>query len=149
MWSLQVVDDVNRTPGTSAQRVSLQESVVHSTVWRMLREQHLHPYHLPHVQALSLHDYPAWVMFCQWFLQRCGKNPNFLAFVTPVYIWSTVHKIWNPELSQSASVGRWKSNVILPSYLQQKLSISFWAHICGDNLFGSYLLPNRLMGQNY
>jgi hypothetical protein len=33
------------------------------------------------VQALSLQDYPAQVMFCQWFLQHCGTNHNFPAFV--------------------------------------------------------------------
>jgi hypothetical protein len=59
----------------------MQVGVSHSTVWRVLREQQLYPCHLQRVQALSLQDYPARVLFCQWFLQQCGTNSNFTAFV--------------------------------------------------------------------
>jgi hypothetical protein len=38
-------------------------------------------HHLQCVQALSLQDYPARVMFCQRFLQQCSTNPNFPVFV--------------------------------------------------------------------
>jgi hypothetical protein len=42
----------------------MQVGVSHSTVWRVLREQQLYPYHLQRVQALSLQDYRARVLFC-------------------------------------------------------------------------------------
>jgi hypothetical protein len=64
-----ILDVVNETPGISTRRESMQVGVAHSTVWRVLQEQQLYPYHLQSVQALSLQDYPAWVMFCQWFLE--------------------------------------------------------------------------------
>jgi hypothetical protein len=40
-------------------------------------------------------------------------------------------------------------HAILPSHHQQQFSINIWANICGDNLFGPLVLPNRLTGQNY
>jgi hypothetical protein len=40
-------------------------------------------------------------------------------------------------------------HVILPSHHQQWFSINTWAGICGDNLFGPHVLPNRLNGWNY
>jgi hypothetical protein len=54
-----ILNVVIETPGTSTRRVSTQVGVAHSTLWRVLREQQLYPYHLQRVQALSLQDYPA------------------------------------------------------------------------------------------
>jgi hypothetical protein len=62
----------------------MQVGVTHSTDWRVLWEQQLHVYHVQHVQASSIQDYPAQVMSCPWFLQHCGRNPNFLAFVISI-----------------------------------------------------------------
>ncbi|KAJ4429302.1 hypothetical protein ANN_26306 [Periplaneta americana] len=77
----EILEAVNMTPSISTQRVVLQVNVPHTTVWRLLKEYQLYPYHLQRVQALSPADYPARVRFCQWFLQQCGVNPNFPALV--------------------------------------------------------------------
>ncbi|KAJ4438995.1 hypothetical protein ANN_14950 [Periplaneta americana] len=73
----EILEAVNMTPSISTRRVALQVNVPHTTVWRLLKEYQLYPYHLQRVQALSPADYPARVRFCQWFLQQCGVNPNF------------------------------------------------------------------------
>jgi hypothetical protein len=44
-----ILDGVNKTPGVSTRRVSMQGGIAHSTVWRVLREQQLCPYHLQRV----------------------------------------------------------------------------------------------------
>jgi hypothetical protein len=125
----------------------VQVGVTHSTVWRVLREQ-LYPYHLQRVQALSLQDYPAGVMFCQWFLQYCFTNPNFPAFVIFVdeaqFTRDGIqnfheHHLWADE----------NPHAILPSHHQQRFPINIWVSIYGDNLFGPHALPNRLTGRNY
>ncbi|KAJ4443040.1 hypothetical protein ANN_04690 [Periplaneta americana] len=77
----EILEAVNMTPSISTRRVALQVNVPHTTVWRLLKEYQLYPYHLQRVQALSPADYPARVRFCQWFLQQCGVNPNFPALV--------------------------------------------------------------------
>ncbi|KAJ4427551.1 hypothetical protein ANN_25199 [Periplaneta americana] len=77
----EILEAVNITPSISTRRVALQVNVPHTTVWRLLKEYQLYPYHLQRVQALSSADYPARVRFCQWFLQQCGVNPNFPALV--------------------------------------------------------------------
>ncbi|KAJ4447862.1 hypothetical protein ANN_09871 [Periplaneta americana] len=77
----EILEAVNMTPSISTRRVALQVNVRHTTVWRLLKEYQLYPYHLQHVQALSPADYPARVRFCQWFLQQCGVNPNIPALV--------------------------------------------------------------------
>ncbi|KAJ4445681.1 hypothetical protein ANN_12365, partial [Periplaneta americana] len=72
----EILETVNMTPPISTRRVALQVNVPHTTVWRLLKEYQLYPYHLQRVQALSPADYPARVRFCQWFLLQCGVNPN-------------------------------------------------------------------------
>ncbi|KAJ4449696.1 hypothetical protein ANN_01100 [Periplaneta americana] len=72
----EILEAVNMTPSISTRRVALQVNVPHTTVWRLLKEYQLYPYHLQRVQALSPADYPARVRFCQWFLQQCGVNPE-------------------------------------------------------------------------
>ncbi|KAJ4430198.1 hypothetical protein ANN_22408 [Periplaneta americana] len=76
----EILEAVNMTPSISTRRVALQVNVPHTTVWRLLKEYQLYPYHLQRVQALSSADYPARVRFCQWFLQQCGVNPNLVLF---------------------------------------------------------------------
>ncbi|KAJ4447900.1 hypothetical protein ANN_09909 [Periplaneta americana] len=77
----EILEAVNMTPSISTRRVALQVNVPHTTVWRLLKEYQLYPYHFQRVQTLSVADYPARVRFCQWFLQQCGVNPNFPALV--------------------------------------------------------------------
>jgi hypothetical protein len=38
---------------------------------------------------------------------------------------------------------------IFPSHPQQQFFFNIWTSICGNNLFGPDILPNRLPGQNY
>ncbi|KAJ4447711.1 hypothetical protein ANN_09719 [Periplaneta americana] len=55
----EILEAVNMTPSISTRRVALQVNVPHTTVWRLLKEYQLYPYHLQRVQALSPADYPA------------------------------------------------------------------------------------------
>ncbi|KAJ4430146.1 hypothetical protein ANN_22356 [Periplaneta americana] len=49
----EILESVNMTPSISTQRVALQVNVPHTTVWRLLKEYQLYPYHLQRVQALG------------------------------------------------------------------------------------------------
>ncbi|KAJ4429861.1 hypothetical protein ANN_22065 [Periplaneta americana] len=57
----EILEAVNMTPSIRTRRVALQVNVPHTTVWRLLKEYQLYPYHLQRVQALSPADYPAQV----------------------------------------------------------------------------------------
>ncbi|KAJ4438675.1 hypothetical protein ANN_14622 [Periplaneta americana] len=49
----EILETVNMTPSISTRRVALHINVPHTTVWRLLKEYQLYPYHLQRVQALS------------------------------------------------------------------------------------------------
>ena len=56
-------------PGTSTRMISSAEGAHRNTVWRILQEDRLYPYHLQRVQGLKPEDLPHRVRFCHWCLE--------------------------------------------------------------------------------
>ncbi|GBN25951.1 hypothetical protein AVEN_28490-1 [Araneus ventricosus] len=81
----QVVEDilqgVKYRPDISTREVSRAVNVPHSIVWRVLRGEGLHPYHVQKVQALIPADYAPRVEFARWFMQQLAARPDFSAHV--------------------------------------------------------------------
>ncbi|GBN02817.1 hypothetical protein AVEN_221985-1 [Araneus ventricosus] len=81
----QVVEDilqgVGDRPDISAREVSRAVNVPHLIVWRVLRDEGLHPYHVQKLQALIPADYAPRVEFARWFLQQLETQPDFSAHV--------------------------------------------------------------------
>ncbi|GBL91800.1 hypothetical protein AVEN_172730-1 [Araneus ventricosus] len=79
----QVVEDilqgVRDRPDISTREVSRAVNVPYSIVWRVLRDERLHPYHVQKVQALIPADYAPLVEFAHWFLQQLTAQPDFSA----------------------------------------------------------------------
>ncbi|KAJ4425962.1 hypothetical protein ANN_27588 [Periplaneta americana] len=144
----EILEAVNMTPSISTRRVALQVHVPHTTVWRLLKEYQLYPYHLQRVQALSPGDYPARVRFCQWFLQQCGVNPNFPALV----LFTDEAQFTRDGITNFHNQHVWvyeNPRATVPSHHQVRCSLNMWAGIIGDRLVGPHVLVNRLMGQAY
>ncbi|KAJ4435913.1 hypothetical protein ANN_18533 [Periplaneta americana] len=136
------------TPSISTRRVALQVNVPHTTVWRLLKEYQLYPYHLQRVQAVSPADYPARVRFCQWFLQQCDVNPNFPALV----LFTDEAQFTRDGITNFHNQHVWayeNPRVTVPSHHQVRFSLNMWAGIIGDRLVGTHVLVNRLTGQAY
>ncbi|KAJ4445089.1 hypothetical protein ANN_06888 [Periplaneta americana] len=144
----EILEAVNMTPSISTRRVALQVNVPHTTVWRLLKEYQLYPYHLQRVQALSPADYPAQVRFCQWFLQQCGVNPNFPALV----LFTDEAPFTRDGITNFHNQHVWayeNPRATVPSHHQLRFSLNMWAGIIGDRLVGPHVLVNRLTGQAY
>jgi hypothetical protein len=60
----QILQHIADNPGSSTRRTAAVVATSHVTVWRVLREQLLYPYHLQRVQALTPSDYPTRSLFC-------------------------------------------------------------------------------------
>jgi hypothetical protein len=74
----RILAHVAANPGTSKRRISSAEGVHRSTVWRILHEDQLYPYHLQSVQGLKPEDLSRRVRFCQWCLEQCVRHPQIL-----------------------------------------------------------------------
>ncbi|KAJ4433205.1 hypothetical protein ANN_15462 [Periplaneta americana] len=144
----EILEAVNMTPSINTRRLALQVNVPHTTVWRLLKEYQLHPYHLQRVQALSPTDYPARVRFCQWFLQQCGVNPNFPTLV----LFTDEAQYTRDGITNFHNQHVWayeNPRATVPSHHQVRFSLNMWAGIIGDRLVGPHVLVNRLTGQAY
>ncbi|KAJ4449249.1 hypothetical protein ANN_00646 [Periplaneta americana] len=144
----KILEAVNMTSSISTRRVALQVNVPYTTVWRLLKEYQLYPYHLQRVQALSPADYPARVRFCQWFLQQCGVNPNFPALV----LFTDEAQFTRDGITNFHNQHVWayeNPRATFPSHHQVRFSLNMWAGIIGDRLVGPHVLVNRLTGQSY
>lgn len=144
----RILAHVAANTGTSTRTISAAEGVHRNTVWRILHEDRLYPYHMQSVQGLKLEDLPRRVRFCQWCLEQCVRHPQFLwkllftdkAMFTRDIIcnFHNVH-IWahaNPHAIRNAR-------------LQTTFSINVWAGVVGDRLIGQVRLQERLTGTTY
>lgn len=65
-----ILHEVERSPDTSTRKIAQQLNISHFTVWKILRENQLYPYHIQRVQALLPADFPQRVVSCTWLLQQ-------------------------------------------------------------------------------
>ncbi|GFS66049.1 retrovirus-related Pol polyprotein from transposon 17.6 [Trichonephila clavipes] len=72
-----VLQHVERNPRTSTRSVANSVGVSHCSVWRILREQDMHPFHVQRVQTQQPEDYAPRVAFAQWYLGKCATNRLF------------------------------------------------------------------------
>ncbi|KAJ4446486.1 hypothetical protein ANN_13182 [Periplaneta americana] len=122
----EILEAVNMTPSINTRRLALQVNVPHTTVWRLLKEYQLYPYHLQSVQALSPADYPARVRFCQWFLQQCGVNPNFPALI----LFTDEAQFTRNGITNFHNQHVWayeNPRATVPSHHQVRFSLNMWA----------------------
>ena len=99
-----ILDAVAQNPRISTRQVDMQMNVPRVTVWWLLREQQLYPYHLQQIQALAPKDSSGRLTICQWFIQQHDMRPNFPALVLWTG-WGNVQAWWHSKFAESAWVG--------------------------------------------
>lgn len=119
-----------------------------TTVWRVLHDQQLHPYHLLKVQAMGPEDYLPRRRFCRLWLQQELRQPNFgryvlftdeACFTKDGYFNSRNSHIWDEGNPHAIAIHR----------DQHHFSINIWCGIVDEHIIGPYLLPPRLDGHVY
>ncbi|KAJ8954712.1 hypothetical protein NQ318_011405 [Aromia moschata] len=144
----QILEAVEDDPSLSTKRLAHQVRFSQFTVWRTLREQGLYPYHVQKVQALQPGDEFQRMQFCEWLLEKCNNQPNFLRYVlftdeagftkTGVFNMHNTH-VWCDENPHAYRNFR----------DQRNFSVNVWCGIVGDVLLGPHILPDRLTGNGY
>ena len=143
-----IVDRISENPESSTRELSAAVNVSHSTVWRILREERMHPYHAQRVQGLEPSDYQARVNFSTWFLQQMAVDPDFCAHV----LFTDECTFSREGIFNIHNYHVWSNDnpyTIRPRSFQQRFSVNIWAGIVHDYLIGPYLLPTRLDGDSY
>lgn len=138
----------DQNPRLSTRAVASEVGASNKTVWSVLKENSLHPYHIQKVHALVPDDYPERAQFSQWILNKIEQSPNFIdkilfsdesAFTREGIFNTRNSHVWHYENPHE---------IVLRGY-QDRFSVNVWAGIIGNKIIGPYLLPNRLSGPIY
>ncbi|GFW73755.1 DUF4817 domain-containing protein [Trichonephila clavipes] len=74
-----VLDMVETTPSLSSRGIANEIGISYSSVWRILDDSALHPFHYQRVHSLKECDFAPRQAFSQWYLQQRIANPFFAA----------------------------------------------------------------------
>lgn len=143
-----VLDLVNENPRISTREIEGITGVCHSSVNRILLEEHFHPFHFTKTQALIEEDFHVRVNFSNWLLNVLERDPTF----TKKVLWQDeaifsrsgyfnqhnmhFYSVENPHVNHESSH-------------QHRFSVNVWAGIIGNRLLGPVFLPNRLNGEGF
>jgi hypothetical protein len=143
-----VLRAVQDNPRVSVRSVARMHNISFSVVWRILCEQLLHPFHIQRVQALNPNDYEPRRQFCQWFLRKSRRIPNFASLI----LFTDEASFSKDGYVNFHNAHEWADenpHSIFQSRHQIRFSVNVWAGILGDRLIGPFVLPNRLNGEDY
>lgn len=142
---LQVVE-ANST--ISTRRLSAQTNISQSVVFRILKEQQLHPFHYRQAQDILPEDLPMRRQFCQLLLFRHAEDPRFLANIifsdestftrNGIFNMHNEH-VWAEENPHARKV----------THYQQSFKINVWAATLGNSLLGYHIIPGNLNAELY
>ncbi|KAL7640497.1 UNVERIFIED_CONTAM: hypothetical protein RMT77_008772 [Armadillidium vulgare] len=144
----QVLQELEDSPTTSTRKIAATLHISHSTVFRVLKNQLLYPYHFQRVQALLPTDFPARVALCRWMQQKIAHNPHHLAEVFFIdeanFSRDAISNFHNNHIWAGEN-----PHAIVESRHQHQFSLNVWVGIVGDHLIGPFFLPARLTGDVY
>lgn len=143
-----VLDMIEEDPSTSTRKISNTLNVSNKTVWKILKDNLLYPYHMQRVQALIPTDFPPRIAFCQWLLTTLVQIPQLLTLI-----------LFTDEANFSRNAIRnfhnnhvWADenpHEVIEDRFQHQFSLNVWVGIVGDCLIGPIFLPERLTGDVY
>jgi Helix-turn-helix domain (DUF4817) len=143
-----VLNIVEESPGTSTRKIGNELNVSHKTVWRILKDYSLYPYHIQRVQALLPQDFLNRVNFCNWFQENSLRVPNF----SKIILFTDEANFSRNKIMNFHNDHMWAENnphAIIEGRHQHQFSVNVWAGIIGNILVGPHFFPNRLNGDVY
>ncbi|GFU88356.1 uncharacterized protein TNCV_847491 [Trichonephila clavipes] len=119
-----VLDMVETTPSLSTRCIANEIGIPYSSVWRILYDNALHPFHYQRVQSLKECDFaPHEASFSREGIFNTHNNNHSGAAA-------------NPHVTRTRNA-------------QDRFLVNVWAGILGDHLIGPYILPDHLTGPRY
>ena len=143
-----VLNEIEVNPHTSTRKIAEVLNITHVTVWQILRDQQLYPYHMQRVQALLPRDLPLRLAFSNWLRGKIIRNPGFLSRILftdeACFSRNSIINYHNNHI--------WAENnphALIENNFQEQFSFNIWVGIVGDYLIGPHFLPPRLNGEEY
>ena len=140
----RVLDIVRANPETSIRRISNEVGVNNWQVWKTLKNEKLHPYHLTPVQELLASDFPIRRTFCEWLQNNVTNNLKILWTDESTFTKDGIFNQHNEHQWQSSNPHATRSGKS-----QFKFSVNVWAGIIENRLVGPHIFEENLNGLNY
>lgn len=143
-----ILNLVEVNPRVSTRRLAAQTDMSYATVWRIIREQQLYPYHYRQVQDILPTDKPLRIQLCQLLLDRQAHDRMFLSNIIfsdeATFTRSGVFNMHNEHVWAEDN-----PNARKITHYQHSFKINVWAATLGNNILGYYILPGNLTGAMY
>lgn len=143
-----VLELVRRSPGLSIRRICLRTGLTQTSVWRILHEAKMHPYHLTPVQDILSTDLDKRRQFCTLILDRDFDDHTFLDNI----LWTDESQFTKTGVTNFHNAHLWsRSNPhgSRRSSTQHRFAVNVWAGVIGNILIGPHVLPPRLNSDSY
>ena len=75
------LDSIRETPSINARVMADDMFVSTVTVWRVLSEEGIQPFHLQKVQCLKDDDFLHCLDFVRWMMHKIMSNPQFVSLI--------------------------------------------------------------------
>lgn len=144
----QVLEMFEDDPRLSVRSVARQTNTSSSSVWRILKEENLYPFHLQKVQSLLPEDFVPRVNCVRWFLEQDIVDPNFLSKV----LFTDEATFTRDGIFNSRNSHVWaldNPHEIAICHHQHRFSVNVWSGILNNHVIGPYILPIRLTSPSY
>lgn len=143
-----IIRMVTHDPHVSQRTISRHAQTSLSTVNRVLRANHFHPYHIERHQALTEAQKRARVMFCQWGLQKLGDDNAFFDRV----LFSDEASFHNTGTLNRHNCHYYSKNN--PHWLrridhQHRWRVNVWCGILDGKIVGPHFFDGNLNGAIY
>uniref|UniRef100_V5I8V2 DUF4817 domain-containing protein n=1 Tax=Anoplophora glabripennis TaxID=217634 RepID=V5I8V2_ANOGL len=142
-----IIERVVDTPELSVRQIGRELQIPHVSVWRVLHQELLHPYHYQQVQHLQEGDNLQRLLFCNWILQNLTEDPLFLQNI----IWSDESLFPKNGLNNFRNLHQWSlqnPHLTRRRAFQRRFKINMWGVIFRNKLF-LFEINGILNGQRY
>jgi hypothetical protein len=126
-----VEEDGTRSITEIAQEVDT--SISSRSVYRVLNENRLHPFHYTRVQHLEPEDYPARRNFCVWLLNKATEDENFISRI----LFSDESSFGRQGCFTHRNLHVWSYDnprATYPCAFQRRFSVNLWSGLVGDSV---------------
>jgi len=142
-----ILAQVEEDPTTSCRKIARVTGILKSTVNRVLRLHHFHPYHFTAVQNLHPGDRELRMQFCREFLELHNQDANFLTNL----LWTDKSLFTREGTFNQHNFHYYAEEnpfVTRPRSYQHRWKVNVWGGIVGDHVM-IHLLPDVLNVSSY
>lgn len=118
------------------------------TIWRILKKFKFVPYKYRPVQTLLPGDTERRLFFCQWLVNMCVQDYNFLKYI----LWTDEANFSNRGMFNRKNMHYWsRENLFIahPRNPQIQFSVNVWCGLIGGKIIGPVFYEGTLTGRRY